>query len=183
MTRFRNPEMTDWQKQIIIGTILGGSSIIDPGGKNCYLFIRSKINNWLLYKAAELKPFETENGLKKDYWRSACYPIFNDFRQMFYKKGKKVVTMKILDQLRDIGLAIWFGDCGKIDKNKVILKVHKFGMKGINIMKKYFEEAGIGKSEVIKQNGNNRICLDEEASKRFIMIIGQCLPDFILQKY
>jgi hypothetical protein len=50
-----NPKVTTAQRFLIIGTILGGSSIIKPKkGKNCYLSMRDKDISWLKHKADQL---------------------------------------------------------------------------------------------------------------------------------
>ena len=121
MTYFVSPPVSDWQKQIIIGTVLGGSSIVKPAkGRNCYLFMRSKNKDWLIYKTTELEGFSSQRPFNLEgntlRWHSNCYPIFNEFYELFYKNGKKIVTMNILDRLRDIGLAIWYGDAGKLNR-------------------------------------------------------------------
>src|ERR1700677_3628118 len=109
MTYFENPSISDWHKQLIIGTVLGGSSLVKPKkGRNCYLFMRSADNKWLNYKAQELdalasqRPFTQEGNTIR--WHSNCYPIFTEYYEMFYLNNKKCVSMQILDSLRDIGL-------------------------------------------------------------------------------
>lgn len=187
MTYFENPKITDWQKQIIMGTILGGSSIVKPAkGRNCYLFMRSKHRDWLTYKTAELggfssqRPFNLEGNTLR--WHSNCYPIFNDFHALFYKNGVKTITMQALDQLRDIGLAIWFGDAGKSKKDTLILNTHKFGQKGNKIISQYFREVGIGKTEIITERKSLRLSFTPDSSKKFLMIIGDRLPEFMQKK-
>lgn len=185
MTYFSSPDITSWQKQIIIGTILGGSSLVKPSkGRNCYLFMRSKNRNWLLYKAEELKnlssqrPFTEEGNTLR--WHSNCYPIFNEFRDAFYVHGKKSVSMPILDQLRDIGLAIWFGDCGRIKGNCIWLNTHKFGRAGSQMVAKYFNEVGIG-ADVATERKNLRVSLTVDGTQRFLATVAHQLPDFVLK--
>ena len=58
MTYQVGPIITEAQKQILYGTILGGSSIIIPNnGRNYYLAMRGNNKIWLNYKIEALKCF------------------------------------------------------------------------------------------------------------------------------
>ena len=101
-----SPLMSNRQRQVIMGTILGGSSIIFPKhGRTCYLSMRDKRRNWLEYKAVELgslsssSPFTVE---KTHRWHSKCYPLFREFYEMFYKKGSRFLHIDTLSALSDI---------------------------------------------------------------------------------
>jgi len=184
MTYFDNPNINDWHQQIITGTVLGGSSLVKPAkGKNCYLFMRSSDQQWLKYKAAELnnlasqRPFTYEQSTAR--WHSNCFPIFTQLYNRFYPDKKKIVTMEILDSLRDIGLAIWYGDCGKLKGNTALLNTNKFGEKGTKLMSNYFSEAGIGKADVVREKNYFRLNLDEQASNKFFLIVANHLPEFM----
>jgi hypothetical protein len=184
MTYYSNPEIDDWQRQIIIGTILGGSSLVKPQkGRNCYLFMRSTDKNWLNYKANELlalasqRPFTQEGNTLR--WHSNCYPVFTDYYNLFYVDGLKKICMEVLDRLRDIGLSIWYGDCGRLNKDKVILNTNKFGVEGTAIVSQYFSEAGIGETKIVKERKYIRLVFSEEASDKFLMTIANSLPDFM----
>jgi len=170
-----------------MGTVLGGSSIVKPAkGKNCYLFMRSKNKEWLIYKTDELtglssqRPFNVEGNTLR--WHSSCYPIFNEFYDLFYKNKKKNVTMQILDKLRDIGLATWYGDVGKLKKNKITLNTHKFGLKGTKIIAQFLTEVGIGESEITKERNSYRLVLPEQTTNKFLPIIADRLPEFMYNK-
>jgi len=57
--------MFDWQEQIIIGTVLGGSSLTKPPkGKNYYLSMRSKEELWLRFKMGHLQSYYKEFDLQ-----------------------------------------------------------------------------------------------------------------------
>lgn len=180
MTFYKNPAFNDWHKQIIMGTILGGSSLIRPkNGKNCHLFMRSSNHKWLRYKATELEPFSSPNPFNLDgktlRWHSSCYPIFNDFYNLFYQDKKKTIKMEILDSLRDIGLAVWFGDCGRIVKDKVIINTNCFGLEGNRIIQQYFKEVGFQKTDIFKEKKFLRIRMIEDTARQFMTVISDYL--------
>ncbi len=184
MTYYEDPLITDWQKQIIYGTIIGGSSVVKPPkGRNCNLLMRSTNENWIMYKAQELKDLSSQRPFKKQKdtfrWHSNCYPIFNKFREEFYAPGKKTITMEILDRLRDIGLAVWYGDCGIIKNDKIILNTHRYGQDGSELIARYLTEIDVECSVKVEQGHLHRIVMTPAGSKEFLAIIAPCLPDFM----
>lgn len=186
MTYYHDPNITDFQKQIIMGTILGGSSIVKPkNGKNCCLFMRDKNLNWLQYKSAELQGLTSQKPLNEDQntyrWHSNCYPVFNEFYSMFYKNDQKIVSMEILDKLRDIALAIWYGDAGKLVKDQAVLNTHRFGEKGTEIITDYLNIISYD-CKSIKERNNSRICFTPDSTIRFFKLIGEKLPEFMWGK-
>lgn len=183
MTFYTNPSYSNWQEQIIRGTILGGSSIIKPvNGRNCYLIMRSSNEGWLNYKALELKKFCNNQNCISRYkdifiWRSSCYPIFNDYYKLFYKDGEKMISMESLNPLRDIGLAIWFVDSGVINDKKVTFNLAKYGENNVLVVKKYFNLLGF---DIEK---GKKLILTEESSNKFLKITAHCLPKFVINQY
>lgn len=183
MTYFTSPTVTDWQKQIIMGTILGGSSVVKPGkGRNSYLFMRSKNREWLCYKAQELINFSSQRPFTQEgttiRWHSNCFPLFNEYKEMFFKSGKKMPTMEILDQLKDIGLAIWYGDAGFVKANHAILNTNKFGKEGSELIVKYFNEVGI-EATLFENNSNYKVKMSEIGTDKLFYTIAHRLPEFM----
>jgi hypothetical protein len=148
--------------------------------------MRSANRNWINYKALELtdlaseRPFTYEKNTAR--WHSNCYPIFLEYYNMFYENGKKVVKMSILDTLRDIGLATWCGDCGKLKKNKLILNTNKFGEDGTKIISDYFREVGVGETTLTKERKYVRLTFTPESTEKFMLIIADRLPEFMQDK-
>lgn len=181
MTYYIVPKISDWQRQIITGTVLGGSSIIRPkNGNNCYLSMRSKNKKWLQCKAQELEQFVPPNPIylennKYFRWHFACSPLFNEFYELFYKDGKKHVKIEILDSLKAIGLMVWFIDAGMIKDNKALISVKTFAKEDIKTINKYFSLLGMT-SKVVK----TKIELDEKSTNKFLYIIGDLIPRFLI---
>lgn len=177
-----SPPMTSREKQIIIGTILGGSSIIKPSkGKHCYLAMRGKLGAWLEHKAFQLSKFATEKPFsieKTNRWHSLCYPIFDEFRANFYYRDKRRLKIEQLEGLHDIALAIWYGDAGKFHRGQVILNTHIWGEKGTKVFRQYFELIDYS-AELFKERGRSRLRLDEESSRKFIKLVCPHLPLFM----
>jgi hypothetical protein len=180
-----NPDITLRQREIIVGTVLGGSSIVRPGdGKNCYLSMRDRDTYWLEYKAVSLKelasdaPYTLPKRGSTFRWHSLCYPLFNEYHKMFYKNGERRLTSAVLDPLRDWGLAVWFIDCGKYVGNKVVLNTNIWGKKGTKIVVDYFRSLGYNVEVKLDRKGF-RVWLDQEASLHFLEIVVAPLPIFV----
>lgn len=157
---------------------MGGSSIVQPKkGKHCYLSMRDKRVKWLEYKAFQLaryaspEPFTIE---RTNRWHSLCLPIFDGFRTQFYRDGKRYLNLDSLN-FWDVGLAVWFGDCGRFENGKVILNTHIWGEEGSSIIVKYFELCG-WPAEVFKDRKYFRVRLERESSVHFMQTIAHQLP-------
>jgi hypothetical protein len=185
MTHVLSPKLNNRQRNIIIGTILGGSSVVKPSkGRNCYLSMRSKNIDWLRWKATELRSLATQEPItveKTNRWHSICYPIFNEFREMFYDGKDRVLTEDALDLLQDLAMGIWFGDCGRHENGLVILNTHIWKEKGSKLIVEYFDKLD-WKAEVFTERKNYRVRLDEESSEDFLKICMPQMPHFFLNQ-
>ena len=182
LSKIAIPQITPRQRQIIIGTILGGSSIVKPkNGQNCYLSMRGKNTKWLEYKAINLdslssyEPFTVE---KTNRWHSFCLPAFNEFKNKFYQDNTRKLKLKELELLWDIALTIWYGDSGKYINNQVIFNTNIWGESGSKIFIKYFKLIDYN-STILKERGHCRVQLDEESSVKFLKLIAPQLPEFM----
>ena len=182
LSKAATPIISTRQKQVIIGTILGGSSVVKPkNGKNCYLSMRDKHGTWLEWKAFQLDslssytPFTVE---KTNRWHSFCLPEFNELRDKFYTSQKRLLKLKELELLWDSALATWYGDCGKIKDNCVILNTNIWGEKGTKVFVKYFSLIDYY-AEMFQERGHYRVKLDEISSFKFIKLIAPVLPNFM----
>jgi hypothetical protein len=168
MTHIINPKITSKQRCIIIGTILGGSSIVRPKkGKNCYLSMRNKDLDWLKFKANELINLATKEPItsEKTYrWHSICYPLFNEFESMFYKEKNRNLTVDVLNLLQDDSIAVWYKDCGSVVKDCIILNTHIWGQDGTEKIMEYFDSLE-WKGQIFTERKNFRIKLDEKTSQ------------------
>ena len=138
----------DFQHQILIGTILGGSSLVKPPkGKNYYLSMRGKNEKWLRYKMEQMSNFFKSNSIHKygNTFRcnSSCSETLTELKDVLYDGNKRKITMNVLDSLRDVALATWFLDGGSKTgrgKKNAYINTTKFGEHGTNIVMQYFNE-------------------------------------------
>lgn len=171
MTHIINPKITPRQKAIIIGTILGGSSIVKPQkGKNCYLSMRSKDIKWLNFKAQELHNLSTKEPItsEKTYrWHSICYPLFNEFEEMFYENKERRIKIETLNLLQDASIAVWYKDCGYLKKNQIILNTNIWGKEGSEKILEYFNSLEWS-AEIFQERKSYRIKVLEKGSEEIL---------------
>ena len=182
LSKIAIPQITPRQRQIIIGTILGGSSVVKPkNGKNCYLSMRGKNTKWLEWKAFQLdslssyEPFTIE---KTNRWHSFCLASFNEFKEKYYKNNNRNLKLKELELLWDVALATWYGDSGKIANDLVVLNTNIWEESGTKIFIKYFKLIDYN-AQLITERGHCRIQLDKESSVKFLKLVGPQLPEFL----
>lgn len=180
MTHMINPKITQHQKFLIIGTILGGSSIVKPKkGQNCYLSMRNKDINWLKFKSEQLKELSSQSPItieKTNRWHSVCYPIFNEYREIFYdKNNKRKLKTETLNLLHDSSIAIWFGDSGKCRLNRAYFNTNIWGEAGTLKILDYFKSIDFN-CEIFKERNNFRIRLSETSTKEMLNMCSSYLP-------
>lgn len=188
MTHSIGPAIADRHRQIIYGTVLGGSSIVRPvQGKNCYLAMRDRDLEWLTYKTQELSAFfkMDEATIKRDKNTFRCYsvayPAFNDFYSQFYQDGEKIVRKEILERLNDVAWMIWFQDAGRKSSRKAYLRTHKFGEEGTVMIADYFNSLDVECSPHLAR-GRHEIVFSNKGAHEFLKVISRCLPPFIVDR-
>lgn len=185
MTHYINPKLSERERDIIKGTVLGGSSIIKPsGGKNCYLSMRSKDGQWLDFKAHELNGLSSQEPVtieKTNRWHSLCYPIFNDIRSLFWDKKERKISDKAFEGISFVSYMIWFGDAGIYKNGIVVLNTHVWGEEGTNKIVKHLNSVNYNAS-VFLERKNFRVKLSNESSFNFMRSISVFFPHFLAAK-
>ena len=171
--------LSDRAKMIITGTILGGSSLVNL--HSCpYLSMRSTDLAWLDFKNAELQQISS-NSLLKDgntyRWHSISHPCLMPFADGLYEGKTRKLELRFLERIWDVTLAVWFADCGQINKDEVILNTHIWGEEGSQIIQQYF---GLACYDAIlfKERNNFRVRLTKESSENFLRLVKPHLAPF-----
>jgi len=180
-------QLSSRQKEIIVGTVLGGSSLVKPPlGKNYHLSMRDSNNLWLLYKIEELQGCFRNNNLIKDgktyRCSSICSEAFTELYKTLYKDGKRHITNEIIEPMHDIGLAIWFIDGGGMtgrNKKNAYLNSTKFGMDGSKMISDYFNSMEIG-CNINQSNERIKVLFTVEGTERFLKIVTPAFPPFMI---
>lgn len=140
--------ISDDHRQIFLGSLLGNGYIC-RSSKNYYFCMRHSLRHtdWLKTKALELRSYQSSLQINNiaATWRSACNPVFNELHKLCYTTGKQV-TMTWLNQLRDLAIAIWYGDKGTLvgrNYKNACLRTQAFGLDGNKIIEQFFNEVGV----------------------------------------
>lgn len=170
-------------KQILLGSILGKTFINHYKGSYYFCIRQGKRHlSWLQTKTTELSCISSDKGI---YWSSGAYswrslslPIVEEFYKKCYVNGKKKVTMSWLDELCDLGIAVWFGDSagvrGRDDKN-IYLRTQKYSIEEVETIQKYFSEVGFSCNINISKS-KHIILFDVNGSKKILNLICDYLP-------
>lgn len=178
---FRNIKLSNREKQTILGTLLGTSSIIHPKkSKNPHLLMRSNKNSnfsWLRCKAEELKKLSRPKSFIEDNtgyrWNSFSNYLFFEYKNLFYEKGIKQIKIEVLDSLNDLGLCTWFLDKGIYKENLCGFKSCYLSKNSISNIIEYFFAIGF---PIANKNSNELLFKTREISENFIKLINHCIP-------
>lgn len=178
--------MYDYQSQVLIGTVLGGSSLVKPPkGVNYYLSMRSNNETWLRYKMEEMPDYFASSSIRKygTTFRanSCCCDRLTEFRELLYEGNSRKINMVLLDQLRDTAFAIWFLDGGGKtgrERRNAYLNATKFGEEGAELMLKFFNEVE-WPCNVNRDGKRIKLLFTVEGSVKFFKDIAHRFPTFM----
>jgi len=178
--------LTNREKQFVLGSLLGNSSIIFPKNSKCpHLQMRESVRKgglWLRCKAEELKRFSRQKSFiadKDSYrWNSVSNVCWENYFELCYTNKKKTISMKWLDQLQDVGLAVWFLDKGQINAKNCFIRASRLDKKSIETCLEYFRIIEIPCT--VKKNGGSTVFSFEDENKiKFIKLVGPCFPNYM----
>jgi len=182
----RKIDLTNREKQFVLGTLLGNGSIIMPKNSlSPHLQIRESINkggNWLRCKAEELKRFSRQKSFISDKdsfrWNSITNECWRYYFELCYKNKKKKITLEWLDQLQDIGITAWFIDKGQIFANHCHIRVSRLCKDSLETLQEYFQIIEIPCS-LKKHGGSMVVHFEKKETEKLIRLIGPCFPNYL----
>jgi len=177
----KNLRINERESQIIIGTLLGTSSIIFPKkSKNPHLLMRSTKKNptWIRCKAYELKRFSRPKSFIEDQysfrWNSISTELLMPYYDLFYKKNNKEISLQTLESLRPLSICCLFLDRGFINDFECGFKMNEDKKSNKNILK-YFCLLDLP----LIESKNNYIFSDKKNVSKFFNIIKNHIPNEI----
>jgi len=179
----------NFEHQVLVGTILGGSSLVKPPkGKNYYLSMRSKNELWLKYKMAEMPNFFKNPKIHQygstNRCNSSCCGTLTEIHDILYQGSKRHVSMEILDSLQDIALAVWFLDGGSKtgrDRKNAYINTTKFGEAGTKIVLRYFNEIGMP-CNLNRDGSRLKVLFTVEGTLEFFKVTAHRFPTFMYNR-
>jgi hypothetical protein len=141
--------LTKRQKSILMGKILGDATL-ERNGRNVRLRISQtdRQKDYVIWLYEELRDFTTKKprivkttssfGVFNQFrFDTFSLPVFNYYREMFYKKGKKIIPHNINHILKEpLCLAIWYMDDGykRTDNSGLYICSSGFTIKENNVL-------------------------------------------------
>lgn len=117
--------LTQRQREILIGTVLGDAHL-EKNGRYTRLRVDhyDKHKAYIFWLAHEFSHFslvprhivekDKRNGKNYSRWHfsTRSLPIFDEFRTLFYNRGRKQISLNLVKLLTPLSLAIWYMDDG-----------------------------------------------------------------------
>ena len=179
------------EHDLIIGSLLGDSCIRKRELNSCFRFSHSmKQREYARWKSEILKEFgisefrEVKRKIKDSFihaidFSTHTHQIFNYYRNLFYGKGKKKVTLKILNQLTPRSLAIWICDDGSYDNRQgyIVLCTNSFTLEEHELIKEFFNKKfNLDPTIGFRDKKYYYLRFKQEDSKKLIRIIKPFIP-------
>lgn len=178
------------QEQVLLGTVLGGSSLMKPPkGRNYYLSMRSNNEKWLLYKMAEMPDLFPEPVIHR-YGNSMrcvsrCCPFLTEmYAKIYDENNHRKITMNLLDPFMDIGLAVWYLDSGSKTgrgRKNAYLNTTKFGEDGTRVVHEYFNSLEMP-CNVNRDGDRLKVLFTVDGTIKFLSTVAHCFPLFMEQR-
>lgn len=170
--RYQLKHFTTSQREYLFGSLLGDDSLCKgKARKYPYLsvvhsasqreYVEWKYDIWKQIVPSGIKrnvPIKTSRGVSyTDRFHTAAHPDFEEFFEMFYQNGRKIVSWEILRNLTPFSLAVWYMDDGSYNRHRGRIRIatNSFSHEENNLIRSYFEETwGIGLNiGMVRTNG------------------------------
>ena len=169
--------VTDRQKDILIGCVLGDAYIAQLGKIRIEHSIKQK--DYVFWKYKELKslaypslPRELTHKIKitsKEY-QSIFFDLrqyFRSWRSIFYKEKKKIFPKDLL--LSPLSIAVWYMDDGCWTGKKCVIAIESFDLEnGTNIQSAFYRQFGI--ESIIGKN--RKLVIRKKSHDKFYGLIS-----------
>jgi len=191
-------KLSEELRQIILGTLLGDSSIYMPSKTTRGFSFTHSISqsDYFDYKKMLLgKIFNESKGYKGGFDGSkknrrgnsiVNNAISNLIINYCEKNGKKQITKKWVNELLPIGIAFWYMDDGSADFNnkqraRIRFATNAFSYDEVKLFQNMFKAKYNIDSKIFDYNGNT-LCLSADSSEKLFSIISPYVCDSMKYK-
>jgi len=178
-----NPIISDDCRQVLLGSIIGDGCLSHGNGINYYLeeTHSKKQREYLAWKNTFLKELNAKMKQKiflilgKRYegfkLQTSSFPFLTEYRKLFYHNSKKTISIRILNQINELGLAVWYLDDGHVvpNTNLITLSTDSFSHKEHIIIRRWLKKQYGVYPKISKRGG-----------KYYYMCFGRKDSDIIL---
>jgi len=194
-----NPFMlvTQEEHDLIIGSLMGDASVRQREKNSCFRFShsivqkdycdfkKSILGNFNISEFREVKRKIGEKFIYAVDFSTKTHSVFNYYRNLFYKNGRKVIDKKILEQLNPRSLAIWICDDGSYSNTQdyIILCTNSYSLEEHNLIKGFFEKRfGLSPTIGFRDNKYYYLRFKKEDTQKLIKIIKPFIPESMKYK-
>ena len=195
----KNPHLlvTQEEHDLIIGSLMGDASIRQREKNSCFRVAHSiKQEEYLNWKLDILREFRISEFYRRNrfinnrevkmiYSSTRTHPVFNHYRTLFYKNGRKTITQEILSQLNPRSLAIWVCDDGSRETKQgyIILCTNSYTLEEHKLMKQFFNERfGLDPTIGFRDKKYYYLRFKQDDTKKLIGIIKPFIQKSMLYK-
>jgi hypothetical protein len=197
--------LTNKQKEILIGTLLGDASLQTQNNGKTYrikfeqgikhkLYLEHIYNDlfdWIISKPHEKCRINKNGNLVINYGlQTISHEVFNEFSELFLINNKKCVSNNLIkDYLTPIGLAYWYmDDGGKLDYNKnsknkdLVLNTQSFSISEVEDMALELNKKFELNTQVRNNKGKKIIVIKENSYDNFIELTNKYIIESMKYK-
>jgi hypothetical protein len=186
-------ELDPDEREAILGTLLGDSSIsTPPGGKHPRLTAghSGRQAQWAEHKAGVLarlgmkareKPDARYTGGTKIALATPCLPCLEAIRVLVAPAGAKRITRGWLDSLGGLGLAWWIGDDGSSGGRSFTIATHGFPREDVELAAAWFRDT-YGPVTVGSSRGHSWLYVSAAARRELLPLVEPHLPECMQYK-
>jgi recombination protein RecA len=199
-------KITEVQKQVILGSLLGDGSIRYPKrllrGLGCGIIMMQseKHLSYIRLKEKVMSHHVTSVKVQKTGWNKApmyrvgteCSPLISDLinrLRITDRYGKKIVSKEWLNGLTPLGIAIWYCDGGSLCTKKslsVRLSTHGFPKEQTEKIIIYFQEVWGIEFLIVPEVRRGKILYslraNKDSSEKFLKLISDYIPEGMAYK-
>ena len=195
----KSPFMMITQKEhdLIIGSLMGDASVRQREKNSCFRFShsiaqkrycefkKSILDNFNISEFREVKRKIKDRFIHAIDFATKTHSIFNYYRNLFYKDGRKVIDKKILGQLNPRSLAIWVCDDGSYSNTQdyIILCTNSYSLEEHKLIKEFFEKRfELSPTIGFRDNKYYYLRFKKEDTQKLIKIIKPFIPESMIYK-
>jgi hypothetical protein len=184
--------LTDFQKQVLIGYVLG-DGCIEVRGKSgkARLMVEQSIKqkelvDWLykIFSEFTKTPPKEKNYINKNsiYFSTLSFKQFYAYKNIFYKDKKKILPIEIEQLLTPLSLAVWFMGDGSVKSkecNGRIINTHGFTGPEVNRICFLLKEKFLLQASIRRQKDGLQVYISAKSAITFNNLIAKhVLPSF-----
>jgi hypothetical protein len=185
---------TEDRKQVFFGSVFGDGSLRNGNAINFYFEEGHSIKqkDYLEWKIKFLKIFNAKlkkrvsknyklnRSYKQIFLKTSCFPTLTKFYNIFYPNNKKTIPIDVLNQLNELGLAVWYLDDGHVTtpESLITLSTDGYTYKENTLIQKFFKEKWNICPKIGKRNGKYHYLLfNARDSKKLLSIFKRVFEE------